>query len=259
MVVGLNRFREHFAGYQDNYTLIGGTAVFVAMDTAGLQARATKDLDIVVCVETLNPEFASRIWEFVEAGRYEARERGTGKTELYRFHKPKDPTFPAMLELFSRAPDVIQIPAGCHLTPLPIADEVSSLSAILLDDDYYAIVQQGSDTEDGISVLQPAFIVPLKARAWLDLTARKKDGQEVKGTDIKKHRNDILRLSQLLSPATRVMVPGSVHDDLASFMAEGLREGCDPQDLGVPGTLDDIQALLESVYETESDAPASDN
>ena len=256
MVEGLDRFRDHFAGYQDNYTVIGGTAVFVAMDAAGLQARVTKDLDIVVCVETLDPEFARRLWEFVEAGGYEAREKSTGDTELYRFHKPKDPTFPAMLELFSRALEVIQVPEGCHLTPLPIADEVSSLSAILLDDDYYALVQEGSDSEGGVSVLRPAYIVPLKARAWLDLTARRDDGAQIKGSDIKKHRSDIMRLSQLLSPTMRIVVPASVHADLARFVAEGLRNGCDPKDVGVIGSLDEIQDLIESVYETDDRIPA---
>jgi hypothetical protein len=248
MVVGLSRFREHFADYQKNYTLIGGTAVFVAMDAAGLLSRATKDLDIVLCVETIDPGFARCLWEFIEAGKYEARERSTGKTELYRFHKPKERTFPAQLELFSRKLDVIQVPEGCRLTPMPLADEVSSLSAILLDDDYYAMVQQGGTVEDGLSVLGPAYIVPLKARAWLDLTARKNAGEQVKGTDIKKHRGDILRLSQIVSPAMRVNVPASVKADLTRFIDEALSGGAEPSEIGVVVTLQEARELIESVY-----------
>ena len=60
MVRGLNVFRERFAGFQDRYVLIGGAAVEVAMDAAALQFRVTKDLDIVLHVESLDAEFRSR-------------------------------------------------------------------------------------------------------------------------------------------------------------------------------------------------------
>jgi hypothetical protein len=40
-----------------------------------------------------------------------------------------------MLELFSRQPDVLQVADGSHLTPLPVEEDASSLSAILLDND----------------------------------------------------------------------------------------------------------------------------
>lgn len=253
MVVGLNEFRDFFDGYQDNYTLIGGTAVFVAMDASGLQFRVTKDLDIVLCAETFDPAFARRMWEFVEAGEYSARERSSGDRELYRFHKPKKPGFPFMIELFSRLPDVIQVPQGCALTPIPVADEVSSLSAILLDDDYYRLVQQGAVIENGLSVLQPTYILPLKARAWLDLTERSAAGENIGSSDIKKHRNDILRLSQVISPALRIKVPATVRQDLDRFVASGLKDGASPRDLGVPVTLDEVRALIDAVYEQDEE------
>ncbi|MDZ4177928.1 MAG: hypothetical protein U1E29_01645 [Coriobacteriia bacterium] len=82
-----------------------------------------------------------------------------------------------MLELFSRRPELTEPPADCRLTPLPIAEEVSSLSAILLDDDYYDFVQEGTRADGGLSVLAPEYIVPLKARAWIDLTDRHERGK----------------------------------------------------------------------------------
>ncbi|HEY5101421.1 MAG TPA: hypothetical protein VII70_01455 [Steroidobacteraceae bacterium] len=42
-----------------------------------------------------------------------------------------------MLELFCRAPDGIILVPGAHLTPIPVDEAVASLSAILLDKDYY--------------------------------------------------------------------------------------------------------------------------
>ena len=147
MVRGLNVFRDRFAGFEDRYTLIGGAAVEVAMDAAGLQFRVTKDLDIVLHVEALDAQFAKAFWAFVANGGYEFKELSTAKPTLYRFSKPTDESFPHILELFSRRPELIEPPADCHLTPLPIADEVSSLSAILLDDEYYDFVQEGTSLD----------------------------------------------------------------------------------------------------------------
>ena len=48
-----------------------------------------------------------------------------------------------MIELFTRKPDAIILPEDAVLTPLPIDEEISSLSAILLNDDYYDFLKQG--------------------------------------------------------------------------------------------------------------------
>jgi hypothetical protein len=74
MVKGLDLFRQHFADYADQYVLIGGTAATLAMDDAGLDFRATKDLDIVLHIEALNAEFGATFWTFVERGRYAIRQ-----------------------------------------------------------------------------------------------------------------------------------------------------------------------------------------
>jgi len=58
VVRGLDRFREHFRAFTDRYVLIGGTACDLAFTNAGVAFRATKDLDIVLCVESLDAEFA---------------------------------------------------------------------------------------------------------------------------------------------------------------------------------------------------------
>lgn len=68
MVKGLDRFRAHFAGLEGQYVLIGGTAATLAMAQAGLDFRATNDLDIVLHIEALTPAFGTALWAFVEAG-----------------------------------------------------------------------------------------------------------------------------------------------------------------------------------------------
>jgi hypothetical protein len=104
--------------------------------------RATKDIDIVLIVEALDQAFIARFWEFVEAGQYEIRERYTGSRELYRFSKPKDDTYPAMLELFSRQPGRLDLSHEQRVIPVEIDENSASLSAILLDEDYYALISR---------------------------------------------------------------------------------------------------------------------
>jgi hypothetical protein len=253
VVTGLDRFAEHFAGYGDRYVLIGGAATFVAMDAAGIDFRVTKDLDIVLCLEALDIEFARVFWDFIHAAGYEVAERSSGTPILYRFKNPRDNTYPQMIELLSRAPDLIGFPADAHLAPIPISDQVASLSAILIDDDYYRLVMDGRRSDSGVTVLAPTHLIPLKAKAWLDLTERRASGQTIQSGDIKKHRNDVLRLSQLIPPAEAVAVPERIKADMASFIAQALSGAPGPNVVGVTGiTLADVKELLVGVYGLES-------
>lgn len=58
MVKGLDLFRERFRDFADQYVLIGGTACDLILKEAGLHFRATKDLDIVLCIEAIDSRFA---------------------------------------------------------------------------------------------------------------------------------------------------------------------------------------------------------
>ena len=143
MVRGLNVFREHFSVRSDRFILIGGTACDLIFDEAGIAFRATKDLDIVLCIESVDIEFAELFWAFVKAGGYRIETSASGRRKCYRFQNPSDPSYPVMLELFSRNPDSLSIAEGVHLTPIPIDGDISSLSAILLDEVYYSWIQSG--------------------------------------------------------------------------------------------------------------------
>lgn len=65
MVLGIERFKEWFQGYEDQYAIIGGTACDLLMAEEGLDFRGTKDIDLVLIVEAISPEFGRRFWEFV--------------------------------------------------------------------------------------------------------------------------------------------------------------------------------------------------
>ena len=54
---GIDKFKERFTGHDGEYVLIGGGACDLLFGEAGQDFRATKDLDLVLLVEALTPEF----------------------------------------------------------------------------------------------------------------------------------------------------------------------------------------------------------
>lgn len=186
---GLEVFGAAFSAYREQFVLIGGVASWLTMDEAGQSFRATKDLDVVLVIEALNAEFVGAFWEFVRAGGYTIRQIGDndGKRPVfYRFQNPENEAYPAQLELFSRSPDGIDHPADATLTPIPTDESVSSLSAILLDDPYYYFLLGGRQSNEQLTFIGADRLIPLKAHAWLDLSARKAAGEHVDSRNIKK-------------------------------------------------------------------------
>lgn len=219
------------------------------MDEAGLPFRVTKDLGIVLVVEALDAAFAGAVWEFVELGEYETRQQSTGEHRYYRFPSPKKADFPFMLELFSRAPDTVDLMDGARLTPVPGGEDVASLSALLLDEEYYGYVLGGRRTLEGLVLLDAEHLIPMKARAWLDLIARRAAGEMVDSHDISKHRNDVIRLTQLLPGDARFETSAQIVADMDEFLARAFVDAPPPKQLGVAGTtLDDVKDALRVAY-----------
>ncbi len=79
----------------------------------------------------------------------------------------------------------------------------------------------------------PKCLIPLKARAYLDLKKRKEAGaQNVKGTDIKKHRNDVFRLYLSLKPEDSFDLPEVLKNDLREFLSAFSSGNTDWEDIG---------------------------
>lgn len=165
MVKGLDKFREYFREYEQQYVLIGGTACDISFEGVESNFRATRDMDIVLIVEALSKEFGQQFWKFIQEGQYLHKVKSNGKPQFYRFDKPQNPAYPQMLELFARTEWLL---TDEMLTPIHIDDSVSSLSAILLNEEYYKILLIGRTVIDGISILKPTYLIPFKAKAWLD-------------------------------------------------------------------------------------------
>lgn len=252
MVEGLDHFGRHFADHSDQYILIGGAACTVAMDAVGRPFRVTKDLDIVLCVEALDAGFVESFWEFVSLGDYKTQEKASGEKRFYRFKEPANDGYPFMLELFSRVPDALTLRDESHLTPIPIDAAVYSLSAILLEGDYYEFILSGRQIVGDLPLVGPAHLIPLKAKAWLDLSQRKADGEQVDSKDIRKHKNDVFRLSAIIDPEFSAEIPRRVTTDLAAFFGQMETEDIPLKNLGLRGqTRDSVLAELRRIYRTD--------
>ena len=235
MVNGLTKFKETFQGFEEQYVIIGGTACDLIMESEELPFRATKDVDMVLIVESLTSEFGKQFWSYVKEAKYRHLNKSTGKAQFYRFSAPKSKEYPFMIEIFSRNPDFIILEDDAHITPLPIDDEVSSLSAILLNESYYELLKSGHTLVDGVPVLQPTCLIPFKAKAWLDLNERKAQGEHVDSKNIKKHKNDVFRLTQLLTAETRQELSAEIAADMSEFLAQNNNEDIDLKSLGFRG------------------------
>lgn len=217
MVAGLNVFKEFFAEDTDKYVLIGGAACDTVFASAGASFRATKDLDLVLVVEALTPEFGRKFWQFIDAGGYENRNTTAGKPQFFRFTKPKDERFPVMIELFARTEFPLRAPNT--LTPIHLSEEIASLSGILLNADYYQVLLQGRAVVNGLSVLRPEYLILFKAKAYLDLKGKRDAGESVHYNEYSKHKRDILRITVEMELQKPTHLPKSVLTDISAFLS----------------------------------------
>lgn len=119
-----------------------------------------------------------------------------------------------------------------------------------VDDDYYQFIHSGKLQIDGLSVLNATHLIPLKARAWLDLNNRKNIGITIDDKDIRKHKNDIIRLYQLLTPVQRILLPRTIKEDMKIFLEHMQNERLiDFKSLGLKNTnIEDVIINISNIY-----------
>jgi hypothetical protein len=217
MVKGLDVFGKYFSEFKDQYVIIGGAACDTHIQSAELTPRATKDIDMILIIEALSSEFVKRFWDFIVDGKYERKENGEERN-YYRFVKPANTEFPVQVELFARNPDLLDLDERVHLTPVPTPDDLSSLSAILLDDTYYHFVSDHSEIVDGIHWASIEALICLKAKAFIDISRRIQEGSKEDKKLLRKHKGDVFRLGILLAESQVYMLPAQLFEDMAFFL-----------------------------------------
>jgi hypothetical protein len=217
----IDQLRKQLTGFESFCVIIGGTACAILFEEINLEFRSTKDIDLVLIVEAMDQSAFVRIWRFLEDGGYLERKMTPGQVKRYRFSTPTQQDYPKIVELFT----TIQIP---HHDNLPIGiiqapDDLFNLSAILLNQEVYEYIRDQSAIHDGIRIAEAPELIVLKAVAYCDNKKRKALGENVKEEDIKKHVKDIVRLSEIVDPNQRVILPNGILSDSITEIINYLR------------------------------------
>lgn len=217
----MDKFREAFKDFAENYVIIGGAACDIREELGAQVPRATKDIDVILVVEALSRDFVAHFWNFILEAGYTEKEMGEKGIEIkhqyYRFRNPSNISYPYQVELFSRIPDMIELPADFHITPIPTDDDLSSLSAILMDDDYYNFTINNSSVEDGVHIANAASLIALKCKALLEMTRAKERGEGGDSKHINKHKNDVFRILATLPMDSSFAAPETIRTDVSDF------------------------------------------
>lgn len=248
---GLDKFRDAFRDFSDNYVIIGGTACEIAMSRTEVKARATHDIDMIVIVEKMTEAYGKRFWQFIkEAGyRPEKRKSSDGDSphyEMYRFLDGK-PGYPEMIELLSRHQDILGVPLGLVIEPMPVGEDVSSLSAIIMDDDFYHFTIEHSKLTDGVRHADPVALIALKARAYLNLLNEKAVGRHINTKDIKKHRSDVLK-NVVILPDEEIQAPEAIVNCIHEFVGSIRKDWTELAD-PLAKSIDQNEAFVEALLE----------
>ena len=224
MVYGLDLFRERFRNFTDNYVIIGGTACDQMLSGTAVEPRPTEDIDMIVVAETLSDDFVHSFWQFIKDGGYRCGKRMRKNAEepvyeLYRFEDGKE-GFPIKIELLSRHPEILGERSGFHIEPIPTGEDLSSLSAIIMDDDYYQLTLEHSVLNDGLRVADFKALVCLKAKAYLNLVADREAGIHRNTKDIKKHRSDVMKLTAGDPNPSIIVVGDRIARDIQDFISK---------------------------------------
>jgi hypothetical protein len=120
---------------------------------------------------------------------------------------------------FSRKPEGLELGEGQEIVPIPAGGDHHSLSALLLDDNYYTLIRTHKEVRNGLPFANATALIPLKAHAWHNLTQQKAGGAAIDSKDIAKHRNDVFRLAGTLPGVPGPEHPENISGDLANFLA----------------------------------------
>ena len=219
-VIGLERFLEYFSDSKDSFVVIGGCACSQWCSESDIRYRSTQDIDMVLILESKTADFFGKFWQFIRLGGYRLlKYPDDSSSMLFRFEKPQAGVdFPKKIELLTGLTNV-EVPDGVTVVHLSPDDETYSLSAILLHNEYYELVQsQRCLSVGGLPTVRPDLLILLKIKACLNLHAEKESGRFVSDHDLTKHRNDVFHLTYLLRGEYSGVLSSKVKEDLMAFI-----------------------------------------
>ena len=210
---GLSHFEAHFRDMKDHYVIVGGFATLMLLDREiENHGKATHDIDLVLLTST-SAEMANRIKTYIREGGYTIQK---GQQDIYRYYRFVDPDvegYAKEIELFASEEYGIDLDEGQRIIPIDPEEGLYSLSAIMLDREYFNMIKNNIEVIDGIPYSNTPATMLLKMSAVYDLHQRGDDKW-------KKHRRDILKLTLLLTGEERIVLTGRMIADVNFFKTE---------------------------------------
>ena len=179
-----------------SYFLIGGHALALHFERLGLEARVTKDFDIVLITQVDDSSFTKNLSDYIIAGKYRNRYKNEKKT-AYRFEDPESPGFPKEIEFFAEEGKFPQS-LDNHLAKLDIEVNQEKISAIVLNKEVYEFAKRHIEIVDRLPIVDIEGLIGLKVIAYLE-NKKLYDLGNVDSNKYKKHRKDIFRLLTILN------------------------------------------------------------
>lgn len=222
------KFVDYFKDYHECFCIIGGNAASILLNDelyndTDFQFRQTRDYDMVIIAEMKNRGFSQRLFQFLNENGYGKGGYGTDNDQnksYYRFvtsHKD----VPPLIETFSREPMEWPLLKNNHKTPVSEGYD-PSLSAILLNNDYYELLKRGVVEKDNLPILDVPYLIFFKIQAHLDILKKIEEGERISHrADKSKHFKDVCQLSMLLTSNNRydlLMVPERIKGKLQEFI-----------------------------------------
>jgi hypothetical protein len=216
---GFDHFCSYLTGLENLYVIIGGGAASILMEDGGLEFRATKDVDLVVL--SRSEDLNARILSYIKDGGYKTKEATEGSPRYYRFREPTKKECPVLVEVFARNELNLELQDGQYIIPIH-DDAVERLSAILLDDEYFEIIQRNLMTsQSGIPLINALANICLKARAHRELFDRKTAGDKtVDEKVVQKHLKDIWRIAAVLTGDENITLKGQPLKDITAAIGK---------------------------------------
>jgi hypothetical protein len=118
-----------------------------------------------------------------------------------------------------------------------------------MDQDYATWIQESRTVGNKVAFARSEHLIPLKARAWLDLRKRKAEGGQVDDRHIKKHKNDVFRLLTVVDPGYEPTIPSQIRKDMTQFIESIRDEPVDLKSLGLKGvSQEELLGQLGEMY-----------
>ena len=243
---GLSHFQEYCKEFDEQYVVVGGFATVMLLneELGEGHGKATFDIDLVLLTNN-SVELAQKIKQYITDGKYDIQVGKKDQYKYYRFNNPKEENFAKEIEIFASNENELKLDDGQRILPIDPEDGLYSLSAIILDPEYFEMIKNNVNKSTVAPCTNTQATIMLKMSAFYDLKKREDNKW-------KKHRRDILKLSLLLTGEEEIKLVGRMKEDFDSFI-QHLKEELDQRTIksfadGLPIYKDQVIKVLEKVF-----------